>query len=227
MLQDQLRRLQFHQIQGHILRSRITRFEPSEPNIQRYANLEKYHYKKNIIPVLRDEQGDEHSTPADLLAVAFIFYAQLYTPTPIDAPIQARLLSNLTPRLTDAQRFFMDSPITMAELTQAVSQLPSNKSPGMDGIPIEFYQNFWPILKNHFFHYIAHVSTHGFSATRNVGVTKLLYKEKGGPTDLANYRPLPYSTVISKFLPKLWLLASTLSSLVLFINLKPVCMVGK
>ena len=151
MLQDQLRRLQFHQIQGHILRSRIPSFEPSEPNIQRYANLEKYHYKKNIIPVLRDEQGDEHSTPADLLAVAFIFYAQLYTPTPIDAPVQARLLSNLTPRLTDAQRFFMDSPISMAELTQAVSQLPSNKSPGMDGIPIEFYQNFWPLLNDHFF----------------------------------------------------------------------------
>ena len=78
----------------------------------------------------------------------------------------------------------------MAELTQAVSQLPSDKSPGMDGIPIEFYQHFWPVLKDHFFQYISHVTTHGFSAVRNVGVTKLLYKEKGDPTDLGNYRPL-------------------------------------
>ena len=81
----------------------------------------------------------------------------------------------------------MDSSITLAELTQSVGQLPSGKSPGMDGIPIEFYQHFCPILKDHFFQYVA---LHGFSVARNVGVTKLLYKEKGDPTDLGNYRPL-------------------------------------
>ena len=189
-LQDQLRRLQLHQIQGHILRSRIPRFEVGEPHIQHYAMLEKYHYKKNIIPVLRDEQGDDHSSPADLLAVAYIYYATLYTPTPLNTPLQADLLSNLTPRLTAAQRIFMDSPITLAELTQAVLHLPVDKSPGLDGIPIEFYQQFWPELKDHFFQYISQVSTHGFSAARNVGVAKLLYKEKGDPADLAFYRPL-------------------------------------
>ena len=190
MLQDQLRRLQIHQIQGHILRSRIPSFEVCEPNIQHYASLEKWSAKKNIISVLRDEHGDEHSSPTDLLAVAYIFYASLYTPPPVNTPLQTDLLSNLTTTLTEAQRLFLDSPITLAELTQAVGELPSQKSPGMDGIPIEFYQQFWPVLKVNFLQYITHVTTHGFSAARNVGVTKLLYKEKGDPTELANYRPL-------------------------------------
>jgi len=158
--------------------------------ISHYAALEKHHFKKNIIPVLRDEQGDDHSSPEDLLAVAYIYYATLYTPTPVEVPLQAGFLSNLTSRLTATQRLYLDSPITLAELTQAVRALPVGKSPGVDGIPIEFYQQFWPDLQDHFSHYIAHVSTHGFSASRNVGVTKLLYKERGDPADLGNFRPL-------------------------------------
>ena len=190
MLQDQLRRLQIHRIEGHILRTRLPRFELSEPNIQHYASLEKWSSKKNIIPLPRDEHGDEHSSPADLLAVAYSYYATLYTPPPVNVPLQNGLISHLTTSLTDIQRRFLDSPITLAELTQAVGQLPTQKSPGMDGIPIEFYQHFWPLIKDHFLQYINHVTVHGFSAARNVGVTKLIYKEKGDPTDLANYRPL-------------------------------------
>ena len=111
MLQDQLRRLQLHQIQGHILRSRIPRFEIGAPNIHHAASLEKWSFKKNIIPVLRDEQGDEHSSPTDLLAVAYIYYATLYTPPPVNTALQTALLSHLTTHLTDIQRRFLDSPL--------------------------------------------------------------------------------------------------------------------
>ena len=66
----------------------------------------------------------------------------LFIPNQVDTSLHAGLLFNITPRLTEAQREFMDSPNTLAELTMSVRQLRLQKSPGMDGIPIEFYQQF-------------------------------------------------------------------------------------
>ncbi len=39
-----------------------------------------------------------------------------------------------------------DGSITLAKLTQTVKQLPRGKSPGLDGLPYEFYQKFWALL---------------------------------------------------------------------------------
>ena len=37
---------------------------------------------------------------------------------------------------------------TVNECTIAVKKMKGNKSPGLDGITIEFYQLFWPLLGN-------------------------------------------------------------------------------
>lgn len=41
--------------------------------------------------------------------------------------------------LTEEQEAFLDSPITLEELGEVVDVLHNNKSPGIDGLPIEVH----------------------------------------------------------------------------------------
>lgn len=40
----------------------------------------------------------------------------------------------------------LDSPLTVGELHKALQGMPSNKAPGPDGFPAEFYKIFWTTL---------------------------------------------------------------------------------
>ena len=39
-------------------------------------------------------------------------------------------------------------PIDISEIKFAIQNMENDKSPGIDGIPIEFYKEFFPIIKN-------------------------------------------------------------------------------
>ena len=97
----------------------------------------------------------------------------MYTPLAVSLPTQAALLANLTAQVTAPQQQMLDSPITLAELTTAVYQLPLDKTPGMDGIPIEFYRQFWPLLRDRYLAYITAAYHAGFPPSRNLSLLKL------------------------------------------------------
>ena len=50
------------------------------------------------------------------------------------------------PKLSESQRVSMENPITLEELRLALSGMASGKTPGLDGIPHEFYETFWDII---------------------------------------------------------------------------------
>ena len=187
-LQEQLKRLQLQEVEGYIIRSRLPRFEDKEPNIEHYAQLEKTRNKANIVSILTDTQGQECTQHNDILNCTHEFYTQLYTPTRTDSNKQDQNLNKVEVHLTQTQQTTLDAPLSLPELTKAVFQLPKEKTPGRDGIPIEFYQHFWLHIQYHFLHYINEAYHIGFKNTRNMGITKLIYKKKGDPKDLGNYR---------------------------------------
>jgi len=54
------------------------------------------------------------------------------------------LLSDLAQLPKD--KMDLESPLTMAELSRAVQELNSGKSPGLDGLPAEFNKAFWKLI---------------------------------------------------------------------------------
>ncbi len=191
------------EIQGHLIRIKgLPTYEINEPNVQYFANLEKRTVKLNTIVTLTDDNGVEHHAPDDLLRIATGFYTRLYTPTPVHAPTQAQLLKHVHTRLTPQQRDMLDAPFTAADFAQAVQQLSIGKSPGIDGIPIEFYQTFWSLLHPHYLAFIHCVQHSSFLPSKNTGVTAILYKDRGDLSDLANYRPLSLLNVDVKIFTK-------------------------
>ena len=86
---------------------------------------------------------------------------------------------------------FCDKKITKDEIRHIIfKKMPKNKSPGLDGIPIEFYQKFWNELQDFFEILIDTIYKSGqLSNTQRKSVVTLLYK-KGERTSISNYRPL-------------------------------------
>ena len=60
-------------------------------------------------------------------------------------------MSNLSiPTLSEEQKRFCEGRISLEELKAVLDSFQSNKSPGNDGIPIEFYKVHWDLISNSF-----------------------------------------------------------------------------
>ncbi|BDA47098.1 Transposon TX1 uncharacterized 149 kDa protein [Coccomyxa sp. Obi] len=75
----------------------------------------------------------------------------LFAARPVSQPAQAELLEaldkSLTPEATaTAEGTSGDGSIPTTELEAALRSMPRGKAPGLDGIPNEFYQRFWPLV---------------------------------------------------------------------------------
>ena len=87
-------------------------------------------------------------------------------------------------KLTNEEAFKCDGPITYQECTSAITSMELNKSPGHDGLTVEFYQTFWnnihPLLISP---YAESRRTELLSRTQRHCIFSLLFK-KGDPENL-------------------------------------------
>ena len=74
------------------------------------------------------------------------YYQSLYTAEVTNLDDQNWLLEQLGRPLTHDREKLCDGPVTPHELKLALTNMANNKSPGPDGIIIEFYKIFWPLL---------------------------------------------------------------------------------
>ena len=80
--------------------------------------------------------------------------------------------------------------LTEQECYKVISEFSKNKSPGSDGLSIEFYQFFWAEIKDLLVNSLNEGFEHNeMSNTQKQAIIKLLYK-KGDKTDLGNWRPI-------------------------------------
>ncbi|CAM2112212.1 unnamed protein product [Caretta caretta] len=67
------------------------------------------------------------------------FYADLFSPGPTD-PAACRVLWDGLPTVSAGDRDRLELPLTLAEFSEALCRMPTSKSPGMDGLTVEFYR---------------------------------------------------------------------------------------
>lgn len=73
------------------------------------------------------------------------FYTKLYKSSNIDdnnikSYLDSTTILNI---VNEKQKLELDEVPSMKECDEAVKMLQHNKSPGLDGLPGEFYQTFW------------------------------------------------------------------------------------
>ena len=95
--------------------------------------------------------GSIVTDPFNIFSEEKRFYQKLYSTSKNNNAdnLQATelFLNNLNvPRLTEQQMLSCEGKITLEECTKALESFQNNKAPGNDGIPVEFYKNFWPLI---------------------------------------------------------------------------------
>jgi len=133
--------------QGAIIRSRATWYELGEKNNKYFWNLEKSNKKKSSVRKIFARDGK--LTNKKIMDELESFYADLYdgSSCPSDSAT-SMLLDNSRgfPALADDSRKICKGKLGYSECYSVLGTFPKNKTPGNDGLAIEFYLAFWPLF---------------------------------------------------------------------------------
>ena len=129
---------------GIILRSKSDWYELGEKSTKYFLNLERKNSVRNTIRNIFI--GDtESSNNEAILGHARSFYGALFSKK-CDKTLEQchAFLNNITTSfLFTAHKNLCDSPLSADELTDSLDTMPQGKSPGNEGLTIEFYKFFW------------------------------------------------------------------------------------
>ena len=182
--------------------SRAQWLEDGEKPTKYFFSLESTRAEKNLIRVIYNSEGTEVVTQPDIEAAHCDFYRKLYSCDPVDLKIQQDLLSKVQISLSDQDSGLYENVLSADEISHAVRGLSKGKTPGSEGLPVEFYVKFWDQLCPILLQIYQFSFDQGFLSTSMQGsVTRLIFK-KDDPENLKNWRPISLLNVDYKILSK-------------------------
>ncbi|CAM2113117.1 unnamed protein product [Caretta caretta] len=143
--QEELWALEDHRARGAFVRSRIRLLREIDHGSRFFYALEKMRGAKKHITCLLAEDSTLLMELVEMCGRARAFYASLFSPDPTD-PGACRVLWEELPMVSASDRDWLELSLTLAEFSEALHCMPTNKSPGMDGLTVEFYREFWDVL---------------------------------------------------------------------------------
>ena len=130
---------------GAQIRARVKWVEQGEKNTKYFLNLEKSRQTKKSIIKIYDKDGNILDDQTQILNRQKEFYENLYSSTkPSKTDIEEFIEDiKLDSKLSDEESNKCEGLLTEEECYSAINKMKSNKSPGLDGLTVEFYRTFW------------------------------------------------------------------------------------
>jgi exonuclease III len=189
-------------IAGARVRSKAKWIEEGEKNSKYFLNLEKRNQERKTISHLITDNDLHVTSPKDIMHEVTGFYRKLYdTDDKVDDDLYHEFCSDT--KLEDSQAESLEHMINIIECKKALDEMPSNKSPGSDGITAEFYKKFWPELKDYFDLCITKAYNTGkLSHDQRTGIITLIPKGDKDTRYVKNWRPISLLNVDYKIIAK-------------------------
>ena len=134
-----------------MIRSRAEQIEYDEKPTKYFLHLEKQNFTNKQRTKLITDDNVIITDPDKVADMQRNFYEKLYSKDrnlPEREHIRDKLDNLNIPSLPDHISESLEGKLYMKELTVALKNTKNNKSPGIDGYPIEFYKFFWKDLGN-------------------------------------------------------------------------------
>ena len=126
---------------GAQIRARAKWIEKGEKSTSYFLRLEKHHQSSNVIKGLKNRNNEIIYGSEKSLTVMRDFYKNLYSSQDVSHDKINRYFSKIESVLTlsKEQQTGCEGQISMQDCEEALKKMKKNKSPGLDGLPIEFY----------------------------------------------------------------------------------------
>ena len=190
------------QAQRSLLAAKALWVEQGERCTKFFLNLQKKQLQDSTIPSLLSPDGTLLDTTPAILEATYDFYSHLYSPKTTSNNLQNIFLSNLDRQLSPAQALSCEGSLSLPELDTALHQLNVNKSPGLDGLPVEFYTTFWSLLKHDIHALSTYVFHHASLSSSQQQAVIVLLPKTGDLRLLQNWRPISLLNVDYKLITK-------------------------
>ena len=191
----ELENIRNDRLKGNMIRSRAEQIEYDE---RYFLHLEKQRFTNKQMTKLINDDNVIITDPDNQRN----FYEKLYSKDrnlPEREHIRDKLDNLNIPSLPNDISESLEGKLYMKELTVALKNTKNNKSPGIDGYPIEFFKFFWKDLEkfvlNAFnFSYV----TGNLSISLKRGVITCIPKQNKCRFHLKSWRPIPLLNAVYK-----------------------------
>ena len=197
-----LKQLFDQQLEGSKIRSRAKWLEEGEIPSKFFLRLENDRHAKSFVSSVFNSSGTEVYSLPEMMAAHEAFYSDLFSREMLDLTSQRDLFSYVKSRLSESEQASCEGPLTLAEASEALQRSNRNKSPGADGLTVEFYSQFWDKLGEP----LVSVFNQGLARgelpeSMKASVTRLVHK-KDDKRLLKNWRPISLLNVDYKICSK-------------------------
>ena len=163
---------------GSQVRSRIQWAEDGESSTSFFLRLEKKRGSESWISAIKNDQNVVVSKINEICSVWRSFYSNLFSAEGTDANVASSLLENITAVLPSLQVPLCEGPLDPSEVLAALKGMSKNKSPGSDGLPAEFYLQFWEVLGSDLTEVLNEAYRLGsLSSSQRSGLISLIFKK--------------------------------------------------
>ena len=142
-----LEQIEEEKLRGNIVRSRAQLIEEGEKCSKYFMNLENRNYRtKCITTLLKDEI--KISKQPDILDECKRFCEDLYSKS-MECNLfeKCQFFKTSHIELNEIEKEICETKLCLEECYESLLKLSNNKTPGCDGISVEFYKVFWDKIK--------------------------------------------------------------------------------
>ena len=193
-------------VEGITLRARAQWHEHGVKNSKYFfLNLEKRNHVKKHVRKLHIS-GVIYTDPFMIMDSQRKFYKNLYRSGNVNLDnAESSIFFDIPnlPIISHESRIICEDRITAEECQNVLKTFPSAETPGNDGIPIGFYNTFWPLLSDTFINSFNEAfMKKEMSPSQRQTVITLIEKPDKDRTYLQNWRPISLTNIDAKIASK-------------------------
>uniref|UniRef100_A0A803PAK3 CCHC-type domain-containing protein n=1 Tax=Cannabis sativa TaxID=3483 RepID=A0A803PAK3_CANSA len=183
-------------------RSRVSWLKSGDSNTKYFHQRANNRRSSNKISSLQDDQGIMRTTPSEIGQIIQTYFQNIFTTTGMDLEALRHVLPTIPKTITADINHLLTVPYTADDVYTALSSMSDDSSPGLDGMSVMFYINYWHIVGELVSTTVLKILNEGGDPTCfNQTLITLIPKVKK-PTAMSQLRPISLCNVLYKIVSK-------------------------